>query len=110
MTVQLITPLPERQLWAEVYEGGLHNILDLERDVALDIRSKIQPKLAGRPPSVGSKSGKNPDPRTYEDYLRGRYFLARRNAASMNKALEYFQDAVRRDPRYACVCRLSRRL
>ncbi len=99
MTVQLITPLPERHLWAESYEGDLHNILDLERDVAEDIRSKIQIRLAGRP-SVSSKSGENPDARTYEDYLRGRYFLARRNATSMNKALEYFQEAVRRDPRY----------
>ena len=99
MTVQLVSPSPEQHLWAETYEGDIRNVLDLQRNVARDIGRKIQTKLAAGP-AAGSGTKKQMDPETYEDYLRGRYFLARRNAEAMTKALAYFHEAVRRDPQY----------
>jgi TolB-like protein/Tfp pilus assembly protein PilF len=100
VTVQLIGLSPEHHVWAEAYEGDIHDVLNLQCDVAKDIASKIQTKLAFD--KLGKSSAKKRlDPETYEDYLRGRYFLARRNANAMNKALAYFQQALQRDPQYA---------
>jgi TolB-like protein/Tfp pilus assembly protein PilF len=100
IVVQLVSPSPERHLWAEAYEGDIRDMLGLQRDVVHDIGNRIQTKLTAGPPA-GSGASKRLDPETYENYLRGRYFLARRNAEAISKALTYFQKAVQRDPHYA---------
>jgi TolB-like protein/Tfp pilus assembly protein PilF len=100
MTVQLVTPSPEHHLWADTYEGDIRDVLTLQRDAAHDIGTRIQTKLATRA-DVRSGTNKRLDPETYEDYLRGRYFLARRNGEAINKALAYFNKSVQRDPQYA---------
>jgi TolB-like protein/DNA-binding winged helix-turn-helix (wHTH) protein/Tfp pilus assembly protein PilF len=100
ITVQLVGTSPEHHIWADAYEGDIRDVLSLERDVAHDIGSKIQTKLAGRPPT-SPRASKRLDPEAYEDYLRGRYFLARRSAEAMNKAVEYFRRAIQRAAQYA---------
>jgi TolB-like protein/Tfp pilus assembly protein PilF len=100
ITVQLVGTSPERNIWADAYEGDIRDVLRLERDVAHDIGTKIQTKLTGRQPPA-PRARKRLDPEAYEDYLRGRYFLARRSAAGMNKAVDYFRQAIQRDAQYA---------
>jgi len=41
------------------------------------------------------------DPDAYENYLKGRYFWNKRTSASYVKAVEYFNAAIARDPKYA---------
>jgi tetratricopeptide (TPR) repeat protein len=41
------------------------------------------------------------DPEAYDDYLRGRYFWARRTEPDLMKAKEYFEKAIAKDPAYA---------
>ena len=100
ITVQLIRASPEQHIWADVFDGDIRDVLALQRDVAHDIVGRIQNKLAA-PPVANPDSNKRLDPETYEAYLRGRHFLARRNSEAMNKAVAYFQQAVQRDPHYA---------
>lgn len=100
ITVQLVRVSPELHLWADAYEGDLHDVLSLQRDVARDIASEIQTKLGVRQVTL-PRINKHLDPGTYEDYLRGRHFLAMRNAEAMHKALRYFHRAVQRDAQYA---------
>jgi tetratricopeptide (TPR) repeat protein len=38
---------------------------------------------------------------TLEDYLKGRYFWNKRTAAGLKKAVDYFNQAIARDPNYA---------
>lgn len=100
ITVQLVRTSPERHLWAEAYDGDIRDILSLQREAATDIVSRIQTKLvASKAVSLGTT--RRLDPGTYENYLRGRYFLARRNVDAMNKAVAYFRQALQQDPQYA---------
>ena len=41
------------------------------------------------------------DPLTYEAYLKGRFYLNKRTEEELNKAHEYFQQAIEKDPNYA---------
>jgi len=41
------------------------------------------------------------DPEAYDDLLKGRYWLSSWTADGARKALEYFQKAIARDPKYA---------
>ena len=100
ITVQLIRTSPEQHIWADAFEGDIRDVLNLQRDMAREIVARIQSKI-GTEPAASSDSNKRLDRETYEDYLRGRYFLARRNSEAMNKAVGYFEQAVRRDPQYA---------
>jgi TolB-like protein/DNA-binding winged helix-turn-helix (wHTH) protein/Tfp pilus assembly protein PilF len=100
ITVRLVSTTPEHLIWQKAYEGDLHDVLMLQSDVAHDIADNIQTKLA-RQQVPGAVAYKRLDPETHEDYLRGRYFLAKRTAESMNTAVDYFHRAVQRDPQYA---------
>src|SRR6185437_8683034 len=100
ITVQLVRTSPENHVWADAYEGNIRDVLNLQRDVARNIASNIEAKLGTRQ-LTARRASKRLYPETYEDYLRGRHFLARRNAQAMNKALAYFRQAVQRDPQYA---------
>ncbi len=100
LSVQLVAPFPERHLWADVYEGDIRNVVDLQRETARDLGSKIGARMTAWP-LLNSGSEKRLDPQTYEDYLRARHFLARRNAEAIRKALGYFQTVLKHDPEYA---------
>jgi len=100
MTVQLVTTSRELHFPADVYEVDARNAQALPLHVARDIGSKIHAGL-GTQPSGSRASEKYPDPETYENYLRGRHFLAMRNAEAMKKAVTYFHQALRGEPRYA---------
>jgi tetratricopeptide (TPR) repeat protein len=41
------------------------------------------------------------NPEAYQDYLKGRYWWNKTNAEGFNKAIEYFQQAIAKDPNYA---------
>jgi tetratricopeptide (TPR) repeat protein len=45
--------------------------------------------------------GRRVDPQAYEAYLKGRFFFEKRTSEGIYKGLEYFQLAIRKDPRYA---------
>jgi tetratricopeptide (TPR) repeat protein len=42
-----------------------------------------------------------PNPEAYQDYLKGRYWWNKRTEEGLNKGIEYFQQAIDKDPTYA---------
>jgi TolB-like protein/Tfp pilus assembly protein PilF len=100
ITAQLIDAPKESHLWAESYERGLRDVLALQAEVAQAIAREIQVKLT--PQEQAHFAHVNPvDPKAYEAYLRGRYHWNRRSREGFAKAVQYFQDAVAKDPTYA---------
>lgn len=90
LTIHLMTPLPERDLWTDVYNGELGNALEFQRDVAHDLGSKLKAKLNAKT-NRESRPESALDAQTYENYLRARYFLAKRTSESMSQAAVYFK-------------------
>ena len=41
------------------------------------------------------------DPQAYEAYLKGRYYSSKRTEKEVKESIEYFQQAVKKDPNYA---------
>ena len=41
------------------------------------------------------------NPEAYQDYLKGRYWWNKRTEEGLNKGIEYFQQAIAKDPTYA---------
>ena len=100
ITAQLIRINPEKHLWAETYERDLRDVLALQQDVAHDIADEIRIKLT--PQEQARLSSARPvDPEAQEAYLRGVYFWNKRTERDLEKSIEYFNQAIRKEPSYA---------
>ena len=93
VTVQLVGARSDTNLWTQSFEREVGTILVFQRDVARTIAEAIDVTVGGPRPVVGRV-----DPEVYELYLRGRHLLNRRTEADLQKALEYFELVIRRDP------------
>jgi tetratricopeptide (TPR) repeat protein len=72
----------------------------LQSEVAGAIANEIKVKLTPNEQlRIGGSRPVNPE--AYEAYLRGRYQWNGRTEESLEKAVEYFQKAIEKDPRYA---------
>ena len=99
ITAQLIDTAKETHLWAESYERDLRNALALQSEVAQAIAREIRVKLT--PVDQARFAEVHPvDPEAYEAYLKGRYHWNRRSAEGLGKAIQYFQQAIAKDPTY----------
>jgi TolB-like protein/Tfp pilus assembly protein PilF len=100
VNVQLINALTDAHLWADTYDRKLTDIFAVESEIAKTIAETLQARLTG---SEKSSIGKAPtaNPEAYELYLRGRFFWNKRNGDDLRKAIDYFNQAIAKDPNYA---------
>jgi len=100
VNVQLINALTDAHLWAETYDRKLTDIFVVESDIAKTIADTLQAKLTGSEKiAMAKKPTENPE--AYELYLKGRFFWNKRTAADLRKSIEYFNQAIAKDPGYA---------
>jgi TolB-like protein/DNA-binding winged helix-turn-helix (wHTH) protein/Tfp pilus assembly protein PilF len=100
ITAKLIDTAKDRHIWAETYDQDLRDVVSLQGDVVRSIANAIRARVT--PDEVGRlTAGRRVKPESYETYLKGRYFLDKRTTEGFYKAVEYFQQAIREDPRYA---------
>ncbi len=100
VNVQLINALTDAHLWADTYDRKLTDIFAVESDIAKTIADTLQAKLSSSAEHVlASRPTENPE--AHELYLKGRYFWNRRTGANLQKAADYFQQAIGKDPKYA---------
>ena len=103
ITAQLIQMKDQTHLWARQYDRGLSNLLALEGEIAKEIADEIQIALGNRmvvnPPSHSASSP--PTYEAYELYLKGQYFWNKRSVEGFERAIDYFQHAIDKDPGYA---------
>ncbi len=97
---QLIYAPADRHLWAQAYERDLKDVLTLQANLARDIASEIQLKLTSQQ-QANLAVVHSVDPEAHELYLKGRYFWNKRDQAGFTKSLDYFQQAIAKDPAYA---------
>jgi tetratricopeptide (TPR) repeat protein len=92
--------VPERHLWARSYERDLRDVLSLQREVAREIAKEVQVKLTPQQ-QTHFASTRPVNPEAYEAYLRGRYFWNKRTEEGLTKGIEFFGQALEKDPAYA---------
>jgi len=75
------------------------DLLSLQSEIARDVSSKLKSRLTG---AEEQKIARNYTANTeaYQLYLRGRYHWNKRTPADIKKSVEYFQQAIDKDPTY----------
>jgi TolB-like protein len=102
ITAQLIRVSDETHLWAQSYERGLHDVLEVQAEVARAVAQEIQVKLTPRDKQrLHPEKRRSVNPQAHELYLRGRHFWYRRTEEGMRKSIECFEEALRSDPSFA---------
>jgi TolB-like protein/Tfp pilus assembly protein PilF len=100
VNVQLINAMTDAHLWAETYDRKLTDIFAVESDIAKTIADTLQARLTGSEKTSIAKAP-TADPEAYELYLKGRFFWNKRTGSDLRKAIEYFNQAIAKDPGYA---------
>ncbi|PYK68580.1 MAG: hypothetical protein DME45_06640 [Verrucomicrobia bacterium] len=100
VNVQLITAANDTHLWAETYDRKLTDIFVVESDIATTIAKTLQARLTGAEKTAIAKRP-TANPEAHELYLKGRFFWNKRTAADLRKAIDYFNQALDKDPSYA---------
>jgi TolB-like protein/Flp pilus assembly protein TadD len=98
---QLIEASTERHFWARTYERNLGDVIALQNELAQAITNEIQVKLTPEE-QARQQRRESVDPQTYEFYVKGNFFGNKgKTNASRLKGIDYLQQAIQRDPKYA---------
>jgi TolB-like protein/DNA-binding winged helix-turn-helix (wHTH) protein/Flp pilus assembly protein TadD len=103
ITAELIQMKDQTHLWARQYDRELKDVLVIQSEIAREISGEIQIALADHK----AITPVNPAPlspeeyEAYDLYLRGQYALSKRSITGFARAVEYFQQAIAKNPRDA---------
>lgn len=92
LTLQLIRADTDAHLWAESYDRTGNDVAALPEEAARDVATRLHSTVASSSP-VRAVS-----PEAHDAYLRGWYFLGKREA---DKSATYFQRAISIDPSWS---------
>ena len=100
VSVELVDTEDDRHIWGGQYNRELSDIFSTQETISQQIVERLQLKLSSqdkerlaRPHTENSEA--------YQAYLKGCYFWNKLTPDGVAKGLEFFQQAIEKDPRYA---------
>ena len=101
VSVQLMNARDGFQLWSERFDRDLDDIFAIQDEIARGIVEQLQVTLGLKHGTAQLVARPTDDLEAYQLYLRGREAAYVRSPASLRRAIEYFKQALARDPHYA---------
>jgi TolB-like protein/Tfp pilus assembly protein PilF len=100
ITAQLIRTSDQTHVWAEQYDRGLKDVLAVQSELGRAISERVQVKLT---PEKSAEREQAPamNQAAYDAFLHGRFHTWKVTRPSIEKAIEYYRQATRIDPRMA---------
>jgi TolB-like protein/Tfp pilus assembly protein PilF len=99
ISVELIDARNSKLLWGEQYERKMSDLLATQRQIAREIVDNLKLKVSGEEKGLAKHYTESNE--AYQLYLRGRFYWNKRSEEAMLKSLEYFQEAIHKDPSFA---------
>ena len=102
VTAQLSSATDGLVVWSDSYESKAKDVFTLQDEFTKAIVTALTPALSGgNASSVASSSRGTNNVAAYDLYLKGRYFWAKRGTAGLERSIEYFNQAIEKDPKFA---------
>jgi TolB-like protein/Tfp pilus assembly protein PilF len=100
IVAKLIDVETDKHLWAETYDREMTDIFSIQTDVALQIAAALKAELS---PDERTRVRKEPtkDLLAYQLFLQGRQWFIKYTPEAYDRAIEYFDRAIARDPSFA---------
>jgi TolB-like protein/Tfp pilus assembly protein PilF len=100
VNVQLVEAATDAHLWADTFDRKLTDIFKIESEIAKTVAETLQAKLTGpEQHAIAARPTENTE--AHQLYLKGRFFWNKRTGQNLNKAADYFNQAIAADPKYA---------
>ena len=100
ISAELIDARDDSHIWGQQYTRDATDLFTLQNDLTREITSALRMRLSGEDEKRMAKSY-TANPEAYQDYLKGRYWWNKEDAEGLKKSIEYFQQAIEKDPAYA---------
>ena len=99
ISVELVDVRYNKLLWGEQYDRKTSELLATQREIAREIVDTLKLKVSGQERGLAKHYTESNE--AYQLYLKGRFYFNKRSEEGMQKSLEYFQQAIEKDPTFA---------
>jgi TolB-like protein/Tfp pilus assembly protein PilF len=100
ITAQLSSVADGYHVWSQTYDRRLADVFAVQDEISRAIVGALEIRVAGNPGRRLVQSSTQ-DLEAYNLYLQGRFHLNKWRPESARKGIEYFAQALRKDPGYA---------
>ena len=100
ITAQLIDVTSQAHLWSQDYDRTSTDVFAIQSDVAQNVAQALQITLKPAETRQIEKAG-TADLEAYDAYLKGLYHYSTWSKEGLEKSIEYFEQAIARDPSFA---------
>jgi TolB-like protein len=100
IAVELMDVQGNRSIWGDTYQRKTGDIQTVQKEIVRNVTEKLRLKLTGADQTQLTKTHTD-NGEAYQAYLKGRYHWNKRTDESFKKAIEFFQEAIKKDPNYA---------
>ena len=96
ITAQLVRASDSSHLWSKTYDRQMTDVFKVQDEIAAAVVEQLKVKLLGEAPRVSVT-----DPRAYALFLQGREVARQFSPASLEHAIDLYEQALAVDPAYA---------
>ena len=100
ISTELVDARDNSHIWGQQYNRNSTDVFAVQEEIAKAMTTALRMRLTGDDEKRMKKSY-TANPEAYQDYLRGRYWWNKATEDGLNKGVEYFQQAIEKDPTYA---------
>ncbi len=100
ISVELVNTQDDSHIWGEQYERTLADLVTLQGTITRDISNQLNIALTGEQQSQLTQQMTGSS-EAYQLYLKGRYYWYKRTSEGFSKAVQYFNQAIEKDPSFA---------
>jgi TolB-like protein len=100
VTVNLVEPKKERQIWQHEYDQPYNEIISLQSDIALQIADHLKAFLNVSETEIINRIPTN-NMEAYETLHKAGYLFNSQRFGAVSQAIEFGEEAIRLDPEYS---------
>jgi len=99
VTARLVRVQDGSLMWADTFDGRSADIFAVQDAISERLASALALNPTGNERKLLTKRYTE-SAEAYQAYMKGRYFWNKRTGEGLKKAIEYFEDAIKKDPNY----------
>jgi serine/threonine protein kinase/tetratricopeptide (TPR) repeat protein len=100
INVELIDVRQNRQIWGSQFHPKTGDLIAIQEKISSEISQNLRVQLTGSQKERMAHAATE-DTAAYQLYLQGRFHWNKRTLEDLQQSIDFFQQAIQKDPRYA---------